>query len=58
MDDHLAHRAARQMMGFAPRVVVVVFDVEAHLDAERPRDRLMYERVIGRGVACGSRWAD
>ena len=46
----LALRSVGQPMPLAPREVVVVLDVEQHLDAERARDVRVNQRVIRRGV--------
>ena len=50
MHDHFGLRSVRQPMPLAPREVVMVLDVEQHLDAERLRDVRVNQRVIGGGI--------
>ena len=51
MHDELGLGAVGQLMTLAPREVVMVLDVEHHIDAERPGNVLMNQCVIRRRIS-------
>ena len=47
MDNQILLRAVGELVSLTPREVVVVLDVQQDVDAERPDDVPMDDRVIG-----------
>ena len=51
MHDDLGLRSVRKAMPLTPGEVVMVLDVEPHLDAQRARDVRVNQRMIRRGIS-------